>query len=66
MKVILMILHLANGDVAKIPVTLLSTQTCNDKFIEMVKPNETNTSMLFSGIEVWIYYCQRGTGAWVP
>ena len=65
MKVILMILHLANGDVAKIPVTLLSTQTCSDKFIEIVNPDETQPSVWFKGIEVWIYYCQRGTGAWI-
>ena len=38
MKTILMILHLSNGEVAKLPVTILTAQTCNDKMIEMFKP----------------------------
>ena len=36
MEVVMMILHLLNGEVAKIPVALALNQSCNDKFITMV------------------------------
>ena len=63
MEVVLMFLHLLNGEVAKVPVTLLLNQSCNDKFIEMIQPD--NTRMLYKGVEVWAYHCRKGTGEWV-
>ena len=49
MKTILMILHLSNGEVAKLPITLLSTQTCNDKMIEMLRPKDSDDHVYYQG-----------------
>ena len=65
MEVVMMILHLLNGEVAKIPVALALNQSCNDKFIEMVQPNETETGVLYKGVQVYAHYCKKGTGEWV-
>ena len=63
MEVVMMILHLLNGEVAKIPVSLMLNQSCNDKFIEMIQPDDTR--VLYKGVEVWSYYCKKGTGEYV-
>ena len=65
MQVIIMLLYLASGDVVKLPVTLTADQSCNDKFIELVQPNKTNTSVLYKGVEVWAVSCHKGNGEWV-
>ena len=38
-------------------------QSCNDKFIEMIQPDDTR--VLYKGVEVWSYYCKKGTGEFV-
>ena len=65
MEVVMMILHLLNGEVAKIPVALALKQSCNDKFITMVKEDSIGTSVYYNGFQVWAYYCKKGTGEWV-
>tara|TARA_R100001163_G_C4859565_1_gene66455 strand:- start:271 stop:471 length:201 start_codon:yes stop_codon:yes gene_type:complete len=65
MKTILMILHLSNGEVAKLPVTILTAQTCNDKMIEMFKPKDSDDGIYFHGQKIWVTYCQTGSGDWV-
>ena len=62
MQVIIMLLYLISGDVVKLPVTLTADQSCNDKFIELVQPNKTNTSVLYKGVEVWAVSCHKGNG----
>ena len=63
MEVVVMILHLLNGEVAKVPVSLMLNQSCNDKFIEMIQSDDTR--VLYKGVEVWSYYCKKGTGEFV-
>ena len=63
MEVVVMILHLLNGEVAKVPVSLMLNQSCNDKFIEMIQSDDTR--ILYKGVEVWAYYCKKGTGEFV-
>ena len=58
-----MFLHLLNGEVAKVPVTLLLNQSCNDKFLEMIQPDDTR--ILYKGVEVYAHYCKKGTGEYV-
>ena len=65
MEVVMMILHLLNGEVAKIPVALALHQSCNDKFITMVKEDSIGTSVYYNGVQVWSYYCKKGTGEFV-
>ena len=65
MEVVMMILHLLNGEVAKIPVALALIQSCNDKFITMVKEDSIGTSVYYNGVQVWSYYCKKGTGEYV-
>ena len=63
MEVVVMILHLLNGEVAKVPGSLMLNQSCNDKFIEMIQSDDTR--VLYKGVEVWSYYCKKGTGEFV-
>ena len=63
MEVVVMILHLLNGEVAKVPVSLMLNQSCNDKYIEMIQSDDTR--VLYKGVEVWSYYCKKGTGEFV-
>ena len=65
MEVVMMILHLLNGEVAKIPVALALNQSCNDKFITMVEEDSIGTSVYYNGVQVWSYYCKKGTGEYV-
>ena len=65
MQVIIMVLYLISGDVVKLPVTLTTDQSCSDKFMELVQPNETDTGVLYKGVQVWAHYCKKGNGEWV-
>ena len=65
MEVVVMILHLLNGEIAKVPVTLMLNQTCSDKFIEMVQPKSNDIGVLYKGVEVWAVSCHKGNGEWV-
>ena len=65
MRIVIMLLYLAGGDVVKLPVTLTADQSCSDKFIELVQPTEVGTSVLYKGVEVWAVSCHKGTGEWV-
>ena len=65
MQVIVMVLYLMSGDVVKLPVTLITDQSCSDKFIELVQPTEEGTSVLYKGVDVWAVSCRKGNGEWV-
>ena len=65
MKIVIMLLYLASGDVAKLPVTLTTDQSCSDKFMELVQPTEVGIGVLYKGVEVEVVYCRKGTGEWV-
>ena len=65
MQVIIMVLYLASGDVAKLPITLTADQSCTDKLIQMVLEDSIGTSVYYKGQQVLAYYCKKGTGEWV-
>ena len=65
MRVIVMVLYLASGDVAKLPITLTADQSCTDKLIQMVQEDSIGTSVYYKGKQVLAYYCKKGTGEYV-
>ena len=65
MEVVVMILHLLNGELAKIPVSLALNQSCSDKFLEIVQVDSKGTSVYYKGKQVLAYYCKKGNGEWV-
>ena len=65
MRVVIMLLHLASGDVVKLPVTLTADQSCSDKLIQMVQEDSIGTSVYYKGKQVLAYYCKKGTGEYV-
>ena len=65
MRIVIMILHLASGDVIKLPVTLTADQSCSDKLIQMVQEDSIGTSVYYKGKQVLAYYCKKGTGEYV-
>ena len=65
MEVVVMFLHLLNGEVAKVPVSLMLNQSCSDKFIEMVEEDSKGTSVYYKGVQVYAHYCKKGTGEYV-
>ena len=65
MRIVIMILHLASGDVVKLPITLTADQSCTDKLIQIVEEDSLGTGIYYKGKQVLIYYCKKGTGEWV-
>ena len=65
MRIVIMILHLASGDVVKLPITLTADQSCSDKLIQMVQEDSIGTSVYYKGKQVLAYYCKKGTGEYV-
>jgi len=65
MRVIVMLLYLAGGDMVKLPVTLTADQSCSDKLIQMVQEDSIGTSVYYKGKQVLAYYCKKGTGEYV-
>jgi len=60
-----MILHLASGDVVKLPITLTADQSCSDKLIQIVQEDSIGTSIYYKGKQVFAYYCKKGTGEYI-
>ena len=65
MKVIIMLLYLASGDVVKLPITLTANQSCTDKLIQIVQEDSIGTSIYYKGKQVLAYYCKKGNGEWI-
>jgi len=65
MKIVIMLLYLASGDVLKLPITLTADQSCSDKLITMVKEDSIGTSVYYKGKQVLAYYCKKGNGEYV-
>tara|TARA_Y100001951_G_C11178725_1_gene204639 strand:- start:11 stop:214 length:204 start_codon:yes stop_codon:yes gene_type:complete len=65
MEVIAIFLHLINGEAVKVPVTLMLSQSCSDKVIELVTINEEGNEILYKGKTVFGYYCKTTKGEWV-
>jgi len=65
MRIVIMILYLASGDVVKLPITLTADQSCSDKLIQIVQEDSIGTSVYYKGKQVLAYYCKKGTGEYV-
>ena len=65
MRIVIMLLYLAGGDVVKLPVTLTADQSCSDKLIQIVQEDSIGTSVYYKGQQVLAYYCKKGTGEYV-
>ena len=65
MRIVIMLLYLAGGDVVKLPITLTADQSCTDKLIQIVEEDSLGTGIYYKGKQVLIYYCKKGTGEWV-
>ena len=59
-EIIMMILHLMNGEIARVPVSLMLHQSCSDKVMEMTEDTKN-----YKGQEVWAYYCKTTKGKWI-
>ena len=65
MRIVIMLLYLASGDVLKLPITLTADQSCSDKLIQMVQEDSIGTSVYYKGKQVLAYYCKKGTGEYI-
>ena len=65
MRIVIMVLYLASGDVVKLPITITADQSCTDKLIQMVQPDSIGTSVFYKGKQVLAYYCKKGNGEYI-
>ena len=67
MEIIAIILHLLNGEIAKIPVGLaLSKVTCHNALYRVIDKNEDQKAIHYKGVEILGYYCKNYKGDWIP
>ena len=67
MEIIAIILHLLNGEVAKIPVGLAMNQlTCETALFRVIDKNENEEAIHYKGVEILGYYCKNNKGEWIP
>ena len=67
MEIIAIVLHLLNGEVAKIPVGLAVNQlTCETALIRVIDKNEDQEAIHYKGVEILGYYCNDNKGNWIP
>ena len=55
MRIVIMVLYLASGDVMKLPTTLKTDQSCGDKLISIVQEDSIGTSVYYKGKQVLAY-----------
>ena len=60
-----MFIYLLNGEVVKVPVSLALNQSCNNKFMEVVKEKDEGTRVLYNNQIVGAHYCKTIKGEWV-
>ena len=67
MEIIAIILHLLNGEIAKIPVGLVLNQvTCHNALYRVIDKNEDQKAIHYKGVEILGYYCKNHKGDWIP
>ena len=67
MELIAIILHLLNGEVAKIPVGLaFNKMTCHNALHRVIDTNENQEAFHYKGVEILAYYCKNNKGDWIP
>jgi hypothetical protein len=67
MEIIAIILHLLNGEIAKIPVGLAVNQlTCETALLRVMDKHEDKNTFHYKGVEILGYYCKNNKGDWIP
>jgi len=67
MELIAIILHLLNGEVAKIPVGLTFNKlSCETALHRVIDKNENQKEFHYKGVEILAYYCKDNKGNWIP
>jgi len=67
MEIIMLIIHLLNGEIAKIPMGIaISELTCSGALEKIVDTPESKTAIAYNGVQVVAYYCKNTKGDWIP
>ena len=67
MEIIAIILHLLNGEIAKIPVGLAVNQlTCETALLRVIDKDENQEAIQYKGVEILGYYFKNNKGNWIP
>ena len=67
MEIIAIILHLLNGEIAKIPIGLAVNQlTCETALLRVIDKDENQEAIHYKGVEILGYYCKNNKGDWIP
>ena len=67
MEIIAIILHLLNGEIARIPVGLEENQlTCETALLRVIDKDENKEAIHYKGVEIFVYYCKNNKGDWIP
>ena len=67
MELIAIILHLINGEIAKIPVGLaVNNLTCYTALTRVIDKNKDKNVIHYKGVEILGYYCKDQKGDWIP
>lgn len=65
MEIIMLIIHLLNGEIAKIPMGIVASElTCGSALEKIV--DSKDTSIEYNGVQVVAYYCKNNKGDWIP
>ena len=65
MEIIMLIIHLLNGEIAKIPMGIVANElTCSSALEKIV--DSKDTSIEYNGVQVVAYYCRDNEGGWIP
>ena len=67
MELIMLIIHLLNGEIAKIPMGIaINELTCSSALEKIVDTQEDKTAVAYNGVQVIAYYCKNTKGDWIP
>ena len=65
-KVIVIILGLSNGEMVKIPLSLMSEYSCFDYLQKVAVVESKDDLPLYQKKKVWVYYCKNSlSGHWI-
>jgi|TARA_B100000470_G_C19691668_1_gene346807 hypothetical protein len=65
-QVFLIVMHLLNGEIAKVPVMVFSNHAgkgmvCDKAVVKVTQENEyPDSGITYKGVDVWAYYCKQG------
>jgi len=67
MEIIMLIIHLLNGEIAKIPMGIVASElTCSSALEKIADNQEDKTAIAYNGVQVIAYYCKNNKGDWIP